>query len=337
MIKIIIISCLFLCFLWSCTGDMEVLYPTELNFEWQLISKNNADQYVNEIVFVDSEKGWMIGNEGTILMTNNGGYSWQTQESYTTKKLRAISFINRDEGWITGLNNTLLYTSNGGKKWQQINIHNDTTKHNTDIYFIDEQKGWLLTNHGDVFKTNDGGNTWEKLFEFPNFGWSKIRFKDSSFGYAMQFYGNKLMTTEDGGISWKEYKLSIAGAKLGIMVRDIYFVDRFTGYYIYSWASGGIMEMATPVMKTEDGGYKWVFQDSVMNPYLRIIHFFDKENGLLAGSNCIYTTESSGLEWECIAKFNESDIITDIYFLDNEIGWGLASNGTIYRVSIKRS
>jgi len=325
-------SCLFLCFLWACSGDMEVLSPANFEYKWQEISENNADQYVDKLFFVDSEFGWMIGKNGTVLNSINGGYFWQSQASSTTKHLSAISFLDRNQGWITGLKNTLLYTSNGGKNWQQINIHNDTTKHNTDIYFINEQKGWLLTNHGDVFRTDDGGNTWEKYFVFSNFGWSKIRFIDPLFGYAMQHYGNKLMTTEDGGISWQEHKLSVAGAKLGIMVRDICFVDRFTGYYIYSWASGGIMERATPVMKTEDGGYRWTFQDSIMTPYLRVIHFFDRQNGLLAGSNYIYQTENSGQVWDRIVKLNDNEFLTNIYFLDNESGWGLSSSGTVYKV-----
>ena len=333
MVRSIVFSCFFIFALASCNQDKGILDFSEVINNWYLISENNTDQSVDKIFFVKPQLGWMIGNEGSILFTTTGGYSWQNQNSNTTKNLTAIFFIDENHGWITGFKNTFLYTSNGGNNWQQINVYDDTTRHNTDIYFVDDKNGWLLNNYGEIFKTNDAGSTWEELFVFPNTGWAELKFIDNSLGYAMQLYGDILIKTSDGGKSWQEVQLFIPGATLGIMVRDIFFVDRNTGFHIYSWRSGGIMETATPVMKTSDGGYNWVFQDSVMSPYLRVLHFIDTENGVLAGSNLIYTTNDSGQKWSCCATSNGTGSITDIYFYDNKIGWALCSNGTIYKNS----
>jgi photosystem II stability/assembly factor-like uncharacterized protein len=333
MIKNIICSCFIIFVHISCKQDMAIVDSSKLINDWHLISANNIDYYVDKIFFLNPKIGWIAGNGGIILTTINGGNSWHNQNSSTTKNLTEIFFINENQGWTTGFNNTFLYTFNGGNNWQQINVCDDTTKHNTDIHFIDDKNGWLLNNYGEIFKTNDGGTTWNKIFIFPNFGWTKLKFIDNSDGYAMQFYGDMLMKTSDGGKSWREVPLFIPGATLGIMVKDIFFVNRFIGFYIYSWRSGGIMETATPLMKTLDSGDTWAFQDSVMNPLLRNIYFTDTDNGILAGSNFIYSTNDSGKKWSCCATLNETDSITDIYFYDNKNGWALCSNGNVYKNS----
>lgn len=334
MIKNMIYSCFFIFTLISCKQDMTIVDSSEVINDWHLISANNTDNHVDKIFFINPEVGWIVGNRGTILTTINGGKSWQNQNSNTTKNLTAIFFINENQGWITGFNNIFLYTLNGGNNWQQINVYEDTTKHNTDIYFLDDKNGWFLNNYGEIFKTNDGGITWKMIFVFPNLGWARLKFIDNSNGYAMQFYGDMLMKTSDGGKSWREVPLFIQGATLGIMVKDIFFVNRFIGFYICSWRSGGIMETATPVMKTSDGGYTWVFQDSVMNPLLIDIYFTDTDNGFLAGSHFIYSTNDSGQKWSCCATLNETDFITDIYFYNNKNGWALCRNGHVYRNSL---
>ena len=154
MFRNLVFICLLVFTFASCKQDDAILNSAEKN-KWFLVSENNTEQYVDKIFFINSNSGWIIGNNGTMLKTTDGGYTWKTELSNTSKNLREIFFIDEDKGWITGLDNTFLRTSDGGKVWQQINIYDDTTKHNTDIYFTHEQNGWFLNNYGEVFKTRN--------------------------------------------------------------------------------------------------------------------------------------------------------------------------------------
>lgn len=336
MIKSYFLVFLVLVLIFSCKRDNSILNSTpEVKNKWHLISEKNSDQVINKIFFANTKIGWMIGHKGTILQSNDGGYTWKKQNSFTNNQLREIYFINENHGWVSGYKNTLLYTSNSGKEWNQIKVYDDTTKINTDIFFIDNQIGWLLNNAGNLYQTTNAGKSWEEIFIFPNYGWYKLIFFDDVNGYAMQIVGDELMKTSDGGESWKSIDLNFPNALMGLMVRDFCFADKLTGYFIYSWRSGGLMETATPVRKTDDGGLTWTHQDSVEYPYLDRIYFYNSKCGFLIGGGAVYFTANGGKDWNYDATLMHSGWMADIFIYDNKIGWISSSDGTVYRYNFE--
>ncbi len=268
------------------------------------------------------------------MKTTDGGLSWQKQNSNTESTLRSIFFINKSRGFVTGFDNTFLQTSNGGNNWRQIYIYSGDTKHNSDIYFFDNKNGWFINNYGEIYNTADSGDTWEKLAVLPDLGWSYIQFVDNAVGYSSRYYGSLLMRTKDGGQNWESIKLSMPNATMDIMVKDLFFVNKNTGFYAFSWLSGGHLETATPIMKTTDGGFTWTFQDSIMSPYLNCLHFIDENNGWIAGDN-IYSTTDGGQSWQCCTNFDNSDVIVNLFFYDNNNAWALGINGSVYKYGHK--
>ena len=327
---------IFLILIFSCKKDNSILNSTpELKNTWHLISEKNSNKIINKIFFANTKVGWMIGNEGIVLSSTDGGYTWKEQNSNTKNNLREIYFIDEKIGWISGYKNTLLYTSNSGKEWQQIEVYEDTTKINTDIFFIDNQTGWLLNNTGNLYHTTNAGTSWDEIYVFPNSGWYKLVFLDDLNGYTMQIVGDELMKTSDGGKNWVSIDLNFPNALMGLMVRDFCFSDKLTGYFIYSWRSGGLMVTATPVRKTIDGGYIWSHQDSVMYPLLDTIHFIDSERGYLIGGGAVYSTTDGGQEWNYSAPLAHSGFLTDIFFYERKVGWVSSSDGTVYRYNFE--
>jgi photosystem II stability/assembly factor-like uncharacterized protein len=335
MSKSYLLVILLLFLISSCRKDDSILDSTpDLKNTWHLISEKNSVKTINKILFANTNVGWMIGSEGIVLSSTDGGYTWKEQNSHTKNSLCGINFIDEKKGWISGNKNTLIYTSNSGEEWQQIDVYEDTTKINSDIFFIDNQIGWLLTNTGNLYQTTNAGNSWDEIFVFPGAGWFKLIFFDDMNGYAMQIIGDKLMKTIDGGRSWESIDLNFPDALMGIMVRDIYFSDKLTGYFIYSWRSGGLMETATPVRKTTDGGFIWTHQDSVMYPFLNKIYFYSSECGFLIGGGDVYFTSNGGNDWNYNAELTHSGYMSDIFFYDNKVGWISSSDGTVYRYNL---
>lgn len=67
--------------------------------------------------FVDTEHGWVVGDQGTILETVNGGTNWTQQLSGTTEYLYRVRFDTAMAGWVLGGFGTMLRTVDGGASW----------------------------------------------------------------------------------------------------------------------------------------------------------------------------------------------------------------------------
>ena len=58
--------------------------------------------------------GTVVGTEGTIFRTTDGGTTWVTQTSGTTNDLHGVSFTDGNNGTVVGDDGTILRTTNGG-------------------------------------------------------------------------------------------------------------------------------------------------------------------------------------------------------------------------------
>jgi len=72
---------------------------------------------LNDIYFVDANRGVVVGNSGTLLTTNNGGTQWNKVQLSTTVNLNSVYFVNQETGYVVGNSGTVLVTNNGGETW----------------------------------------------------------------------------------------------------------------------------------------------------------------------------------------------------------------------------
>ncbi len=113
---------------------------------WTILNPGGMTLYGTH--FINDQKGWAVGNTGTIIHTENGGDTWTSQTSPTTETLKDVHFINDSTGWIVGTNGTYLYTENSGLDWESVNtLHNINMNK---IFFINEYRGWTCGNVGRV-------------------------------------------------------------------------------------------------------------------------------------------------------------------------------------------
>jgi photosystem II stability/assembly factor-like uncharacterized protein len=70
----------------------------------------------------------MVGTNGAIIKSLNGGSVWEKQVSNTNAKLNAVTFFDAQNGIAVGNNFTFMQTSNGGNIWEETEIQvGDTT------------------------------------------------------------------------------------------------------------------------------------------------------------------------------------------------------------------
>jgi len=69
--------------------------------------------------FVNATHGWVVGEQGVILMTDSGGEQWMPQTSGTSEYLYRVRFDNQTTGWALGGFGTMLMTTDGGDSWNE--------------------------------------------------------------------------------------------------------------------------------------------------------------------------------------------------------------------------
>lgn len=159
--------------------------------------------YLRSVLFVTPEVGWVVGAQGTIGSTRDGGRNWTDQSIPSGDGLRAISCVDDQQCWVLGDEGTLLTTQNGGKEWRR--SRPERTFAPTDIFFLDEQRGWIAD--GDTYlETRDGGEHWQRMpapqpiNRTPLPRCDMVRFVDATHGWIAA--GDRLLATTDGGETW---------------------------------------------------------------------------------------------------------------------------------------
>jgi photosystem II stability/assembly factor-like uncharacterized protein len=110
--------------------------------------------------FIGDERGWIVGDAGTIIHTDDGGATWLKQTSGTTRSLRSVDFRNEEEGYIVGGRGVILRTENGGKTWETVKtpIVDSLLR----VIFTDDKNGFIAGRNGVVLRTDDKGKNWTK-------------------------------------------------------------------------------------------------------------------------------------------------------------------------------
>jgi photosystem II stability/assembly factor-like uncharacterized protein len=275
-----------------------------------------------------STQAWVIGFEGTILHTSNGGESWERQKSPVDADLLDVWFVDDKTGWIIGSVGTILKTTDGGTIW--IKQNSGSHERLLDICFTDKNTGWVTGTMGSILHTTDGGTTWVNLGFGEDRYYNGVFFIDSQKGWIVGEYST-LFHTEDGGRSWVRQECP------DIMPVDmpgdfppppphlygVFFRDAATG-----WATG----MDGIIIVTEDGGKNWRKLPANVEFTLFKIKVIGNK-GWVVGDRGQYLISSDGGDvWD-----NRQDTIRtrfwlrDMEFTDENHGWIVGGLGTIFK------
>ena len=101
------------------SGTILTLFLTNICFAqwfWQNPIPGNTFG-INKIKFFDENNGMVIGTEGTIYMTTNGGTTWGATYTGESGDLIDIGFSN-DKIGIAITDESVLKTTDGGLTWK---------------------------------------------------------------------------------------------------------------------------------------------------------------------------------------------------------------------------
>ena len=95
------------------------------------------------------------GQRGHILLSDDGGRSWQQAEVPVSSDLVALHFPTAQLGWAVGHDGVILHTFDGGKKWtkQRDGRPDAADVPLLDMWFADALSGYAVGAFGLVLRT----------------------------------------------------------------------------------------------------------------------------------------------------------------------------------------
>ena len=142
-------------------GLVSLYKSTDSGKHWTQISANIdiASADINDIKFLSSSVGWVVGKSGLIYKTQNGGINWVRINLSTNSNLSSIAF-NGSLGLIVGSNGTRYKTIDSGNTWTQLS--SGITVNFSDLQLISSLDVWAFGNNSSWHST-DGGSNWTNI------------------------------------------------------------------------------------------------------------------------------------------------------------------------------
>ena len=307
--------------------------------QWELQYPVPTDKSLADVCFVDDLNGWAVGENGTIIHTNDGGASWDFQENGTSFRLRSVVFKDLQTGWIVGGEThpipgdyIILHTTDGGNNWTEQD--SGSTACLKSIFFIDSDKGWVVGENGTILHTDDGGMEWVSQWSGSQYAdFNEVFFIDSMNGWTTSESG--LYKTTDGGLNWNEH---IPGN-----FESVFFLDQDEGWassYVWGYMSkSGILLHTNDAFNTWDTLYNYKKDEFYSDGYYSI-YFKNSNNGWMLyyscysggwGGGCSYdliTTADGGNSWNNI-NLPASKGLNALYFSPEGKGCLVGNHGIV--------
>ncbi len=274
---------------------MIVLAITDTNAQvWtQLNSPVSAELRCG--FFIDDDHVLAVGEDGTIIDSDNGGLLWKGQQDKERGWLWTADFKQGGSFVIAGGTNGLLMSSSDyGVTWKDIPTAMPTGSFIFGCQLVDEQTFYLAAgidpDSGVVMKTTNAGVNWTTTPLDSMFYLSRIVFRNSQLGFTCgttRSGGGKIFKTTDGGATWKPIYESKEGFVTSIQCP--------TDQHIYGTmtmldASGGML------LRSTNGGLTWG-EEKVDGHEMHSNFFIDADRGYACGNGVILVTSNGGVQW----------------------------------------
>ncbi|HXB12397.1 MAG TPA: RHS repeat-associated core domain-containing protein, partial [Bacteroidia bacterium] len=248
---------------------------------------------LTKVKMLSATVGMAVGKQGVVLLTQDGGASWDLTPAYTTgitSDLNDLAFISPTNGVIVGDKGVLLHvTITGGTVTftpatvtpvipatvNLTSVTNDGSR-----YIVGGYDAAALT--GVVYRGNNPGTTFNQITAFTSTDLAKVSYilnvtTPTAKGFACGIDGS-LLYTANSGASWKQVQTGITGDFL-----DVFFRDPNIGVAIIGTAGSG-----GQLYKSSDGGQTWVLLGHATDTY-NSLFFYSMDKGIAVGKNGLVT------------------------------------------------
>ena len=113
-----ILIAIFIGIVLSGCGLKSVFHREPSPVESEVVREADWKVDFKDVCFVDADNGWIVGNMGTIIHTDDGGKNWESQDSGTDVNLNKVQYTDEKNVWVVGDKGILLHTVDSGRNWR---------------------------------------------------------------------------------------------------------------------------------------------------------------------------------------------------------------------------
>ncbi len=285
--------------------------------------------------FTNVDTGYVVGTQGTILKTTDGGTNWIVKIIDSTTQFSDVQFWNSRIGIAVGYQanysgdadvGVAYKTEDGGQNWKKLNPGANLWLRVAQ--FVDE-KNFFVAGKGILSKTSDGGTTWNVISRDSTADFTSISFLTKNVGFACRHVDDRrsrLYRTEDGGSTWDSVSFQEKKAP-----ELIYFIDARRGFVsVYEDSLGRFFR------KTDDGGITWsnINLPPGAEGWINRIQFLNDSIGYAFSSifTQILKTKDGGTNWTLVKPPSSKETLR-YWFVNEKIGYGVGGFGSITKSS----
>jgi len=220
---------------------------------------------LGDVAFMNASIGLLVGDNGRIFRTTNGGASWSQVSSGTGNNLAAVAFGTGGMAYASGRDGTIVRSTDSGTSWTLVETGADRYR---DMTAKGSQFAWAVGDEGALRATTNGGVSW-----FDQNPGTVSDLKGVFFLTAMEGWiagqNSTLIHTTDGGATWGNRS---GGINMG--QEAVFFVNANDG-----WSVGNI----GTIYRTINGGLNWIIEESNTSQELTNVYFTDAGHGWAIG------------------------------------------------------
>jgi photosystem II stability/assembly factor-like uncharacterized protein len=288
---------------------------------WNDVTPSSTYPGLLGVYALDSDNVWVVGQEGTILNTTNGGTTWSEISCPAAYTLYNVHFINADTGWVGGDNPSItevMRTTDKGVSWVLKTLRN-SSQGNFDIEFIgggpgEPPIGFVTAGLSLVWRTDDYGENWVSL------GWGgcgansllSISFVNKDEGW---FVGERsvspdvtIVHTTDGGQTYE--------TQTNPTEPD----DRMTGVSFATNQQGVAVGVTGTILYTSDGGQNWEIRPNSGNRWWSVFLTESGKAWAVGGSGNIAYSSDWGYTWTT-QQSGVTCELWEVFFVNDNEGW----------------
>ncbi|WP_028978221.1 RHS repeat-associated core domain-containing protein [Sporocytophaga myxococcoides] len=243
-----------------------------------------------------------VGNQGTVLVSSDLGETWQPKPIGSTQNLSAVA-SSGDKAVAGSVNGSIFYSNNAGNTWTTVSTPPGTGEVRS-IVIIGGTKVWMIKGKSLLYSSDMSNYSIALTATEELFG---VHVDADGYGYVVGNGGTAYRLQPVGTFTSSQKTQascstpatepsnlltgSLSYLKIcndaditddkgtgmpGRPLRSVSFTDRLTGYIT---GTSGL------VMKTVDGGYRWMPEGTGSGSQTPIVALADAQNGTLVNGN----------------------------------------------------
>jgi photosystem II stability/assembly factor-like uncharacterized protein len=265
-----------------------------------------------------SSHGIAVGDDGTILTTEDEGASWRVR-SGGGDMLMGIDFSDRLNGWTVGTGGTVLTTDDGGASWTPRPA--PTGRALNAVRALTRDIAVAVGADATILRTADGGRTWTPA-QLDSVGiqrhpWPDFRDVDFVGGYGVTVGSRAaILESGDGGATWR----ARAGRSF---LADVLAVRVVSEDQIWiTDGEGRIWRLGRP-------GVEWIPSAATSPVPLNAIEVIGERVWAAGASGTLFMSRDTGKTWST-SFVAGSPYLTGIRFATRDTGWAVSREGSVF-------